>query len=135
MQIKHTDDHTVSFIDDAGMSFMALTVHRLNLVLQANGIGDAAARQEICSSFLFDFGYHHDAGWLVVRDQKLFPMVCFAERAAPEEDENLGSIQTIHIPTEASSWHEYAHGVVSQYFEEDQEQVKDIRRGSYESED
>jgi hypothetical protein len=135
MLIKHADDHTIAFIDDAAMSFMALTVHRLNQTLQANGVRDTAVRQEICSSFLFDFGYHHEAGWFLERGQKLFPKVCFVERAAPGEDENLGKIQTLHIPTDASSWHEYAHGVVSQYFEEHHEQVKGIRHGSYDIED
>lgn len=135
MYIEHTDENTVEFLDDAGMSFMLLTTHRLNQVLQENGIENPIIRQEICGSFMFDFAYNLDAGWLIENDKKLFPKICFAERVKANDDENLGSLETLHIPTEASSWHEYAHGVVSQYFEDNEEHQPDIRTGSYDNED
>lgn len=135
MDIKHTDSHTTDFIDEAAMTFMALTIDRLNRVLSENGVSDPEKRQEICGSFLFEFAYRHDAGWQSEHDEKLFPIVCFAERAEPGEDSNLGAINTIHIPTEASSWHEYAYGVTSQYFEDDNESVPNVKTGSYNNED
>jgi hypothetical protein len=135
MDIKHTHPHTTDFIDEAAMTFMALTVNRLNRALIENGVSDSEKRQEICGSFLFEFAYRHDAGWQLEQDKKLFPVVCFAERAEPDEDSNLGAITTIHIPTEASSWHEYAFGVVSQYFEDYDESVTNVRTGSYSNED
>jgi hypothetical protein len=131
MRVIHEDNDTVEFVDDAAMTFMALTVHRLNSALQENGVDDSAVRREICSSFLFEVAYHHDAGWISKDGKKLFPLVTFAERKDPEEDENLGEIAVIHVPTQATSWHEYAHGVVSQYFEDDDESVDDISFGSY----
>src|SRR5688572_9101606 len=134
MKTLHDDSDTTDFIDGAAMSFMALTVSRLNEVLKSNGIADAQTRQKICASFLFDFAYHLDAGWLIHEGQKIFPVVTMAERAAPTIDQNLGPIEQLHVPTQASSWHEYAHGVVSQYFDEDGEQILDLRFGSYDIE-
>jgi hypothetical protein len=134
MHVIHKDEDTVEFLDEAAMTFMALTVHRLNSALTESGVGDAAVRQEVCAKFLFEFAYHHDAGWLSHDGQKLFPLVAFAKRRDPKEDENLGEISDIHVPTQATSWHEYAHGVVSQYFEETSENVDDISFGSYSEE-
>jgi hypothetical protein len=131
MRVVHEDNDTIEFLDEAAMTFMALTVHRLNTALTESGVDNAALRQEVCAKFLFEFAYHHDAGWLSQGGQKLFPLVTFAKRRNPEEDENLGGIEEIHVPTSASSWHEYAHGVVSQYFEESAETVDDISFGSY----
>jgi hypothetical protein len=131
MRVIHDDNDTLEFLDESAMTFMALTVHRLNSALIECGVDNAALRQEVCARFLFEFAYHHDAGWLSQGGQKLFPMVIFAKRLNPKEDENLGGIAEIHVPTPASSWHEYAHGVVSQYFEESAEKVDDISFGSY----
>jgi hypothetical protein len=131
MRVIHEDNDTIEFLDEAAMTFMALTVHRLNSALIESGVDNVALRQEVCAKFLFEFAYHHDAGWLSQGGQKLFPMVTFAKRRSSKEDENLGGIAEIHVPTPASSWHEYAHGVVSQYFEEAAERVDDISFGSY----
>ncbi len=131
MKIIHEDIDTVEFVDDAAMSFMTLTVHRLNAALKDGGVTDAAVRQEICSRFLFEFAYHHDAGWLTKDGRKLFPMVAFAERRSPKQGENLGEISEIHVPTQATSWHEYAYGVASRYFEDCNEEVDAITFGSY----
>jgi hypothetical protein len=118
-------------VDEAAMTFMALTVHRLNDALTRSGIDDVVLRKDVCAKFLFDFAYHLDAGWLAQGSQKLFPLVAFAKRLDPSADENLGTISELHVPTQATSWHEYAHGVVSQYFEEAAENVDDISFGSY----
>lgn len=134
MRVIHEDNDTIEFLDEAAMTFMALTVHRLNNALAESGVDNAALRQEVCAKFLFEFAYHHDAGWLSQGGQKLFPLVTFAKRGNPKRDENLGGIVEIHVPTPASSWHEYAHGVVSQYFEESAENVDDISFGSYDEE-
>jgi hypothetical protein len=131
LQIEHSDPDTLEFVDSAAMSFMALTINRLNEALVANGVGDVEVRKNVCASFLFEFAYHHDAGWLVHDNRKLYPIVSFAERAPLREGENLGAISRLHVPTDASSWHEYAHGVVSQFFDDDQEQVAQIKFGSY----
>lgn len=131
MQVEHTDKNTVEFLDDAGMTFMLMTVHRLNDALKNAGVRNKATRQDICSSFLFELAYHHDAGWLIYEGRKLFPMIAFAERTPAEKGENLGAVQTLHVPTDASSWHEYAHGVVSTYFEDDKEAEPDVTFGSY----
>ena len=72
--------------------------------------------------------------WFIEDDKRLYPKVCFAERTAPQEGNHLGEIVRLHIPTNASSWHEYAVGVVDQYFDEFGETVPDVRTGSYDIE-
>ena len=129
MRVKHTDENTLEFIDGAAMSFMALTVHRLNEALKESGVSKAK-RRSICESFLFDFGYRHDAGWLEHEGRRLYPLVAFAARK-PTKSGDLGAIQELHVPTEASSWHEYALGVVSQYFDEAGESLEGLQTGSY----
>jgi hypothetical protein len=131
MKIEHSDSHTVDFLDDAGVAFMAITTHRLNEALKRHGVEGAAQRQEICASFLFEFSYHHDAGWLIHQSRKLFPMVVFAARERPSGEENLAAVTELHVPTQTSSWHEYANGVVSKYFEDDEESVPGLQTGSY----
>ena len=134
MEVVHDDDNTVEFLDEAGMTYMALLIDGLNSLLKEHGVAEAERMKEICSSLLFHAAYNLDAGWFVQGDTKLFPRVFFAERAVPGPDENLGAISRLHVPTEASSWHEYAHGVASQYFEEDDEEVAGVRTGSYDIE-
>ena len=131
MKVEHSDSHTIDFLDDVAMAYMALTAHRLNESLKRHGIADAAQRQDICSSFLFEFAYQLDAGWLTHEGRRLFPLVSFAVREKTSPDENLGTIAELHVPTPASSWHEYASGVVSKYFDEDEETVPGVQTGSY----
>lgn len=131
MKVEHSDSHTIEFLDDAAMVFMAVTTHRLNESLKRHGIEDAGQRQEICSSFLFEFAYQHDAGWFAHGGKRLFPLVSFAVREKSSPEENLGKMVELHVPTPASSWHEYAHGLVSRYFEEDNETVPGLQTGSY----
>ena len=135
IQIKHDDNHTVEVLDGVGMTMMTLVTHRLNTALLENGISDSAQRQEICSGFLFGFSYQLDAGWFQESDTRYFPKICFLERAKPRGDENLGTVKVVHIPNEATSWHEYAHGVVSDYFDEGESLDPEIRTGSYKRED
>jgi hypothetical protein len=134
MKIVHDDDHTIEVLDEVAMTFMTLVSHRLNAALRENGVSASEQRQEICAHFLFDLAYQLDAGWFQQDKTRFFPKVCFVERAKPTGDENLGAIGVVHIPSEASSWHEYAHGVVSDYFEQDESIDPQIRTGSYQKE-
>jgi hypothetical protein len=134
IKIQHDDDHTVDVLDEVSMTFMALMTHRLNTALVKNGMTDVSQRQDICSEFMFGLAYELDAGWFQEDKLRVFPKVCFLERAKPKDDENLGEVKVVHIPNEASSWHEYAHGVVSQYFEEDESVGESVRTGSYDKE-
>ncbi|HEX7802337.1 MAG TPA: hypothetical protein VF471_06225 [Pseudoxanthomonas sp.] len=134
IEIKHDDDHTIEVLDEAAMTFMTLVTHRLNAALEENGISDSEERQEICAHFMFGLSYDLDAGWFQEGETRFFPKVCFLERARPAEGENLGTVKVVHIPSEASSWHEYAHGVVSEYFEEGETLGQGVRTGSYENE-
>ncbi|PIF91766.1 hypothetical protein CLU86_2701 [Acidovorax sp. 62] len=134
IQIQHDDDHTVETLDEVSMTFMALMTHRLNAALRENGIASSEQRQEICAQFMFSQAYELDAGWFQEENVRYFPKLCFLERAKPTEDENLGAVNVVHIPSEASSWHEYAHGVVSDYFESGESLDPPVRTGSYDRE-
>ena len=131
IEIKHDDDHTVEVLDEAAMTFMALVTDRLNNTLRENGVNDQATRQEICAQFMFGLSYDLDAGWIQEETTRYFPKVAFLERDRPGDDENLGKVKVVHLPTDASSWHEYAHGVVSDYFEEGESLGAEVRTGSY----
>ena len=135
MRVEHNDENTEEFTDQAGMSWMLLLVNRINDALVSEGVSERQVRHEICTKVLFGLAYELDAGWFVEGDRKIFPKVCFAERADPTEDQNLGDITCVHIPTDVSSWHEYAVSVVSEYFYDNDEKVSDIRTGSYDRED
>lgn len=134
MEINYSDENTVEFLDQAGMTYMLLLIHQLNESLKEHGVESSSVRQEVCSTFIFNFSYNHDAGWLIEETKKVFPKVCFLEREPAANGENLGKIKSVHIPTEASSWHEYAYGVVSQYFEAYGEALPDVKTGSYDIE-
>ncbi len=133
IKIKHNDEHTVEVLDDVAMTFMTLATHRLNTVLRNNGISDSGQREEICAQFMFGLSYDLDSGWFQDDETRFFPKVCFLERAKPKEDENLGKVKVIHLPNEASSLHEYAFGVVSDYFESESVDSS-VRTGSYDRE-
>lgn len=135
IRIRHDDEHTIEVIDELGTTYMALLTQRLNQALREHGIDDEGKRQDICESFMFGFAYELDAGWFRTEGERFFPKVCFLERARPEEDENLGAVKVVHLPNEASSWHEYAQGVVGEYFDADESLDPAITTGSYEAED
>ena len=130
MDVIHDDTDTLELLDNAAMSFMVLTVSRLNTALLENGVTSSDSRKSICAAFLFQFAYQHDAGWLLEGGLKLFPLVAFAERDDARR-QSLGGITKLHVPTLASSWHEYAHGIVSQFFEDDSESTGDLPFGSH----
>lgn len=135
IQVKHSDDHTIEVLDEVGMSYMALVIDRLNAALVKGGVKTARARKEICENFLFGLSYQLDAGWFEQDGSRYFPKVCFLERAKAKAGQNLGKVKVIHVPNEASSWHEYAMGVVAQYFEEGETVVPEVPTGSYEMKD
>lgn len=135
IQVRHSDDHTIDVLDEVGMIYMSLVIDRLNAALVKGGVKTARARKKICENFLFDLSYQLDAGWFEQDDNRYFPKVCFLERAKAKAGENLGTVKVIHLPNEATSWHEYAMGVVGQYFDEEETVVPEVRTGSYEMED
>lgn len=134
MNIEHTDENTVDFVEEAAMTFMMIQTHRLNEALKVRGISDQNSRQDICSDFIFDLAYGVDAGWFIEGGVRLYPKVCMAERAAAGDGGDLGAIQRLHVPTTASLWHEFAASIVDQYFNEYGETLQDVRAGSYDIE-
>lgn len=133
MEIKHTDEHTIEFIEHAAYSFMTLLTHDLNFILKQNGVSEKNIREKICSDYLFELAYDFDACWFIEGKRKLFTKVCFAERAKQNSKSSLGEIETLHLPTEAIAWHEFILGVVEDFFEGGEKKPK-IKIGSYDNE-
>jgi hypothetical protein len=111
----------------AALAFQAVQVSILNDALKEHGIKDVALRKEICTSFTFFLGDFLDQGWLKTEGVRYFPMICFAEQFPGwvEEGEDLG---TVHV-SDGFDFHEYAHGVVSSYFDDDKEGLGNIEAG------
>ena len=130
MKVVHDEKDTLEFTDGAAMDFLALTTHRLNEELKEGGVSKRKVRESICENFMFEFARHIDTGWLEHKSVRVFPIIAFAKRLPALADDNVGPIEVLHVPNSASSLHEYALGVVSQYFEESEENIEDIPAGS-----
>lgn len=137
MEIIHNDDNTVNLTDLLLIDATVIGIDRLNRALIENGVSDTETRKKICETVTFDIAYLVDAGWIEREGKRYFPKVCLAEREVVVEDEatmGLDEIQRLHVPTEASSMHEYALGNVDYYFEELGEELSEIKFGNYDSE-
>ena len=106
-------------------TYQCLEIARLNEVLKQHGIDDAGLRRQICTQFMFDSGEFLDTGWFVTGSKRVYPELCFAERAY-DEDEGPGEIETLHANPDTFSFHEYAAGDVGWYFDEQNEDVSEI---------
>lgn len=116
--------------EEMAATYQALEVARLNDVLKRYEVPDQA-RREICQAYSFEAGAFLDSGWLrVVEGEgvRLYPTLCFAERPV-DPHEGLGDITTLHAPSPSFSFHEYAGGAISVYFDDRSEAIDDIEHG------
>ena len=129
MEIVSGGEHEEMAID-----YQVLDMARLNETLKKHGITDKGLRQQICSDYIFDSAYSFDAGWFKRGDKRLYPQLCFAERAE-DPDANLGEVQVLHIPSEDYDLHDSAFGNADWYFEEHGEDASEIQTGSFQQQD
>ena len=129
MEINSSLEHETMAFD-----YQILEMNRLNNLLKKFGVTDKEVREGICSEYAFDSSYFLDAGWFEHKGKRLYPQICFAERDL-DPDENLGEIETLHIPTQDYNLHESAHANAHWYFEEHQENASEIVTGSYQEQD
>lgn len=115
--------------EEIAATYQCLEIARLNEVLKKNGIDDKDLREKICGEFIFNSGNFIDSGFFVSEDVKVHPEICFSERKF-DENEGLGEIETLHIPSDYFAFHEYAFGDIGWYFEEHNESVAEIIQGN-----
>ncbi|MCW3061407.1 MAG: hypothetical protein JWQ02_3228, partial [Capsulimonas sp.] len=120
MVIAKSDEY-----EEMAAAFQCLEIARLNETLKEHGINDKSLRQAICKSYFFESGGFLDSGWFKSSGKTLFPEVCFAERSVDPE-RGLGEIQTLNVPSDYFSYHEYAGGDIHWYFDEHEEDAGDI---------
>ena len=125
LQVQRTDD-----CEEMAATWQCLEIARLNDVLKASGLANKQLRQEICTRYFLDSGHFLDAGWFECEGRRVYPEICSAERQTPDANENLGRIHTLHLPSDAFAFHEYAHGDIGWYFEEHGEDASSIATGS-----
>lgn len=106
--------------DDAyeqmGAAYQCVQVALLDEALRDNGIEDPKLREKICGSFIFELGIFHDQRWFKPADEAMRPLLCFTAISL-EVEPNVESLGTIYAPSSGFSFHEYAFGNVSIYFE------------------
>ncbi|HEY7329259.1 MAG TPA: hypothetical protein VH592_16575 [Gemmataceae bacterium] len=109
-------------------TYQVIEIARLNEVLKRHKIPEHA-RREICTDYFFENGVFLDSGWLKLSGNQVFPTFCFAERPV-DPNEGLGEITKLYIPSQFFSFHEYAHGDIAFYFEDEAESIENIDHGN-----
>lgn len=138
MKVLHSDSDTLELTDPLLIDFVILQIDNLNKTLLENGVLDKETRRKICYGFFYNFSYFIDAGWIKKNNEKYFPLVCLAKRKETDEKLKetsfLGEIELIHVPTDVTSQNEYYGGNVDYYFDDINENVSEIKIGSYNDE-
>ena len=112
--------------EEIAATYQCLEIDRLNEVLKHHGITDVALRRKICKSYIFDSGNFLDGGWFKSGDTTVYPELCFAERELTKD--GLQDPHTLYM-ADFFSFHEYAGGDISWYFEEHNEDASEIENG------
>ena len=123
--MKIIKENTYEEID---ATYQCLEIARLNEVLKQNGIEDVKLREKICGEFIFNSGNFVDSGYYISEGIKVYPEICFSERSY-NEDEGLGEVKELHIPSDYFAFHEHAFGNLGWYFEEHNESIDEIETG------
>ncbi len=106
--------------EEMGSSYQCVQVATLDAALQEHGVADAAVRQKVCESFLFEMGNLHDQGWLKpsAGAEPAYPLLCFTRRFL-NIDTPVGELGEVYAPSEMFSFHEYAFGNAALLYEGD----------------
>ena len=106
--------------EEMGSAYQCLLVSMLDEVLREQGVDDANARQEICSSFLFQLGVLHDQGWFqsTDSDDPLYPLLCFT-KTFMNTDVEASDLGVVYAPSKYFAFEEYAMGNAALLYEND----------------
>ena len=114
--------------EEMAATYQVIEIGRLNEVLKKHNI-PAEVRREICTDYFFDSGVFLDSGWLKVSGKQVWPSLCFAEKPL-DPNEGLGDATKLFAPSQFFSFHEFAHGDIDNYFDENGESVENIEHGN-----
>jgi len=125
--------------EEMASAYQCIQIDVLNNVLKEHGISDVAIRREICDDFLFQMGEFHDQCWFEAEEERVYPLLCFSTEflSQSSSEKQLGNV---YVPSEMFAFHEYADGNITWYFDDNQENADEIKRGiaegfAYEDED
>ena len=106
--------------EEMGCAYQCLQASILDAALQENGITDAAIRQKICESFLFELGNFHDQGWLrsSAKADRVYPLLCFSKQFL-NADTPVEGLGEVFVPSEMFAFHEFALGNAALLYEGD----------------
>ena len=114
--------------EEMAATYQVIEIARLNEVLKKHKVS-ARARRKICTDYFFASGVFLDCGWLKASGKRVWPSLCFAEKPL-DPNEGLGGTTKLYAPSQFFSFHEYAHGDIVNYFDENGESVEDIEHGN-----
>jgi hypothetical protein len=120
--MKLSQDH---IYEEIAATYQCLEFERLNEILKKHGL-DVTVRREICEEFVFSSGVFFDQFWFEAEENKMLPRICFLEMSTELDS---AEDHTLFIPCEDFSFHEYAYGNSSWYFDEHNEDASEIGRG------
>jgi hypothetical protein len=105
-------------IDEFGRYFFCVVAKQLDSVLQYAIIGPSQ-RRTICALFCDNLATFVDAGWIQAGQERLWPVLGFAQRA-PDTECSVGDLLRIFIPSSESFLSEGgSEGAVAFHFEQD----------------
>jgi hypothetical protein len=114
--------------EEMAATYQMIEIGRLNEVLKKHYIPDDV-RREVCTDYFFDSGNFLDCGWIKVSGRQIWPSLCFAEKPL-DPNEGLGDMTKLYAPSQFFSFHEYAHGDIDNYFDENGESLQGIEHGN-----
>jgi len=115
--------------EEMAATFQCLQIKMLNEVLKRHGISEAKQRQEICGDYLFAVGEFLDQHWFESEGRRLHPLLCFSENFL-NTDTDPADLGDVFLPSEMFSFHEYAFGNISYFFEDNDETIPDLQTGT-----
>ncbi len=102
MQIQQEEGY-----EDLGAEYQYQLVRLLNLAMKKAGVV-VSTRRAVAEDFIFDMAMLHDQTGITVDETELLPVLAFRD----------GDV--LRLPNSEFALHEYAHGNVDQYYDEDE---------------
>ena len=123
--MQPTRDHAY---EEMAATLQCIQIKMLNDVLRQHGIIKTELREKICGDFTFALGDFIDRNWFETEGRRLFPLICFTETFL-DSDTDPANLGNVYLPSTMFSFHEYAFGNISYFFEEHGENIPDLDTG------
>jgi hypothetical protein len=105
--------------EEMGAAYQCVLTGLLDAALRRQ-VKSADVRRKIAERFVFALGEFHDTGWFRPsgRAAPVYPVLCFGERFL-NVDTEPADLGTVYAPSPSFAFHEYAHGSVEAYYDDD----------------